>query len=700
MNELTTLNTVLGCDNLPTLPTVGVQVLTLTRNPDVSMEQIARVIETDPALSAKVLKTVNSSMFGLKSPCTTIRRALNFLGLSAVKSIVLGFSLVESTAHARLGPGYDLAAHWKRSIFSAAAARTLAQRVRSCDPEEAFAAALFQDIGALAMHTALGPVYAAAVGREPDHGRHLELEQSALGFTHAQAGAALANRWRLPDRYTQTIQHHHDADQADPDSRDLVRLVSLGTIIAGAMMASGPGEHLPALLGRARLWFGLSSAEMAPLLVQIGKDSAELGRLLGKPVGSVPDSAELLRQANEALVTQQLASMREAERLRQANQDLERMSVTDALTGLGNRKKFDAECARLFGESSTLGRSIALLMLDGDKFKSVNDTYGHHVGDAVLKELASRIAGATSHHGTACRYGGEEFAVLLAGVNLSEASSVADEIRRMVCGSPFDVSAAAGKPLQLPITVSVGVCAADPSSGHPARSIAQLIELADKQLYEAKHGGRNRVCATTAPSAGAEVPAGAMQPAPQASAESAAAVQPSASSDTAVPIAPSIEQQAVAVRRSDGSIRVLLLEDDPLAAKMVMALIQRTPHTQVEWMKSATKGTARLVEASSNSHAPVDVVVCDLGLAGGTGLAVLNTARKHLKMRHLPFAIISASEEAKDRDNCIAGGASTFICKENLVQELPAWLNKVVSGVHGNAPAHAAPRAVAGMLGR
>lgn len=668
MNDSLSLASVLNCDNLPTLPTVGVQVLTLTRNPDVSMDQIAKVIETDPALSAKVLKTVNSSMFGLKSQCTTIRRALNFLGLSAVKSIVLGFSLVESTGKVRGGPGYDLSVHWKRSIFAAASARALALRVKCCDPEEAFAAALFQDLGALAMHTALGTAYAAAVGQEPDHGKHLALEQAALGFTHAQAGAALANKWRLPDRYTQTIQHHHNADEADADCRDLVRVVSLGSTIASALTATSGAEHLPILLGRAKLWFGLSSDEMAPVLTQIGKDSAELGRLFGKPVGAVPESGELLRQANEALVSQQLASMREADRLRQANQDLERAALTDALTGLGNRKKFDTECARMFAESSTLGRAVALLMLDGDKFKSVNDTHGHHVGDLVLKELAKRLGDSVGQRGVACRYGGEEFGVLLAGVTLEEAVSVAEETRRAVCLTAFDVGQP-GKPLQLPITVSVGVGLADPAAHRPVESVGQLIELADRQLYNAKHAGRNRVCAEAA----AEV-------APPAPAPDAAPGQPGTTPTppAAGPVITEVRPN-VPRRKSDGMIHVLLLEDDPLSAKMISALIQRTPNTKVEWLKSATRGAARLVESSSHSGEPVHVVICDLGLAEGNGLAVLETVRKHLKMRSLPFLVISASDAAKDRENSIASGASAFISKDNLVQELPLWLSKTVA---------------------
>ena len=106
-SERPELDRVLSCSTLPTLPSVGLQVLQLTRNPNVNAEQLAKVIETDPALSAKVLKTVNSSLYSLKDPCTTIRRALGYLGLAAVKSLVLGFSLMDSAKSVGGAPGMD-----------------------------------------------------------------------------------------------------------------------------------------------------------------------------------------------------------------------------------------------------------------------------------------------------------------------------------------------------------------------------------------------------------------------------------------------------------------------------------------------------------------------------------------------------------------------------------------------------------------
>src|SRR5262245_24495269 len=152
-----TLEHVLSCPGLPSLPTVAVQVLNLARNPNVQLDQIARVIQNDPALCARILKTVNSSFFGLSKPCPTITRALAYLGLNTVKSLVLGFSLVDWIETS--DDVDDLQDYWRRSVCSAATARRLAAMVKGCDPEEAFVAALVQDIGVLAMRRAIGPAY-------------------------------------------------------------------------------------------------------------------------------------------------------------------------------------------------------------------------------------------------------------------------------------------------------------------------------------------------------------------------------------------------------------------------------------------------------------------------------------------------------------------------------------------------------------
>lgn len=684
MSDRPELTKVLSCTSLPSLPLVGVQVLSLTRNPNVSMDQIAKVLETDLALSAKVLKTVNSSMYGLKTPCTTIRRALNFLGLSAVKSIVLGFSLVDSTKNVSGAGGFDINTHWKRSIYGAAAARTIAMKVNKCDPEEAFAAALFQDIGVLAMFTALGEQYTKVVSAAPaDHGKHAALERASLGFTHCECGAALAAKWRMPDRYVQTIQHHHAPEGAGADSRELVKVVALGAMTASALTAPDAGAHLAGLLANANCWFGLTPTDVATLLTEIGQSASELGRLFGKPVGMVPDAASLMRQANEELINQQIMAMREAEELRERNEALLKQTITDALTGVGNRKKFQDESARLFEESSTIGRAFALVMCDGDKFKSVNDTHGHHVGDAVLRELAARINASVGDAGIVCRYGGEEFAALLPGATLHEAIKIAEAARKAIEAPLFDLSATPSAPATLPITISLGVACNDPSGAGCFTTMTGLIEAADKALYEAKHTGRNRVCSLSAPQA--TPVAAAAAPTPEPVAEQVESKEPP--QDAPAADAPARKPgfvrcgppPAAPKPKTGPTLKVLLVEDDPLAARMIMAVLQKCPGVDTEWVRTAPQALERLSQAAGTPGKGLGAVLCDMNITSGSALTVLAAMRAKPNIARLPFAVTSADETPATNQQCMAAGATAFIPKDSLVQQLPAWITGVQS---------------------
>lgn len=153
---------------------------------------------------------------------------------------------------------------------------------------------------------------------------------------------------------------------------------------------------------------------------------------------------------------------------------------TDALTGLGNRRAFDAELTH-WQQHWKAGRQFSLLLFDVDRFKSFNDRFGHQAGDAILRSVADILRQQVAEIGTATRYGGEEFAVLLPWCDLEEAQSVAESIRKAA-----DSHTLAFRSQNLSVTLSIGVAEAQKRD-----DVIQLAIRADEQLYAAKAGGRN-----------------------------------------------------------------------------------------------------------------------------------------------------------------------------------------------------------------
>lgn len=173
---------------------------------------------------------------------------------------------------------------------------------------------------------------------------------------------------------------------------------------------------------------------------------------------------------------------------------LRRQAVTDPLTGANNRRTFMTELEYLFTRTASDGGRISMLVMDLDHFKDVNDTWGHPVGDAVLRTFTNCCRQSLREGDLLARIGGEEFAVLLPGADPESAVAVGERIRLSVCGAPLDA-----RGVGVPLTVSVG-CATYPDDYPPekrgavdAQTSGELFVLADAALYRAKRGGRNRL---------------------------------------------------------------------------------------------------------------------------------------------------------------------------------------------------------------
>lgn len=204
-----------------------------------------------------------------------------------------------------------------------------------------------------------------------------------------------------------------------------------------------------------------------------------------KPVGSVVVQAKV--RAMYRLVQMQRALVKLTGQLNQANLELQRLSMTDGLTGIANRRLFDDMLEREWRRCLRIKKPMAIVMLDVDFFKKFNDAYGHQVGDDCLKMIAKEISRAAPRAGDlAARYGGEEFVMILGETDEDGARWVANRISQNVAK------------LQQPhkdsphhyVTVSCGVSSVIPTE---SLSVEQLVKSADNALYLAKHQGRNAV---------------------------------------------------------------------------------------------------------------------------------------------------------------------------------------------------------------
>ncbi len=647
------MDKVLKCTTLPSLPGVAMRVLELSRDANVSLSSLGDAVQPDPALVTKVLKTVNSSYYGLSSPCPSIHRAMSMLGLNTVKSIVLGFSLVDFTKSLGSSAGtFDMQSYWRRTIYTAAGARAVAKHIRKVEAEEAFVGALVADIGMLASLAALRDEYVRVTQDAPeDHDELVAIERQLLSFDHAQVGKELASKWRLPPQLVSCIAFHHQLDLAKPEHLDLVRCVSLGRYLAGSLTMQDNKRKFGQFIMNAREWFSIDNDVAKKLMASTNAGASELGKLLDVRTGSAANVDVILAEAQEQLVMSQVE-------LARANEQLTKKTVTDSLTGVNNRAHFDQESRAAFQRCQAASEPYSILFIDGDRFKRVNDTYGHHAGDLVLKELAIRLRGATDTLGTLCRYGGEEFAVILPGLGSHDAIDLAKQMLSVISKDPFDLTATSPELPKLPVSISVGVATIDPDTAAAHRTVESALNAADQAVYAAKKSGRNRVCV------------GVLGGQPVNTDGSPITYVEEDQAKPAAKVTPPIAKIAAAVPA--GKPHVLIVDTDPLALKLLAVLFGKRTDVTVSTAKSPDEAIASLKPLAGRNI--LALVEAQLGRANGFDLC------KQLGASAASPAVVmmSANLDEASRAAALASGAIMCLNKHDLAVAFDATVSAMM----------------------
>jgi len=483
------LERVLCAPNLPTLPVVAMRVLELTAKPDVSLREIAAVIENDPAIASKVIRTVNSSFYGLTRRVGSIQQALAFLGLQTVKALVLGFSLARSID----GGGddevsFDFLSYWRRSIYSAAAAREIALLHKRCDPDEAFMASLVQDLGMVALWRAFGDRYLQVIDlTKGDHRRLAAIEQRSFETDHALIGGEMVTRWRFPDEIACAVRCHHRAFEADPHAAALARTTELaGTAAAVLTQRSGETE-LARFRREGQEWFDLRPGPLTLLLQRIADRADELSRAFGLDTGGTPDVDAILRRASEIKREQKLD---EPDLGGDACDVVEPGAVS--IAAIPDARAFGAELERVFTDHDRVG-GIGVLLVGIDRARAMQDAFGPRAVDAAMmhafQQIRTVVPRARLH-----RFVGAELALLFPGIETDDLCRAAELIRRTIAVHPVPLEHATAR--SFPATVSIGAAMYETNTeirnGTGIGTPDQLVSAAMFALAAARRD-RNRV---------------------------------------------------------------------------------------------------------------------------------------------------------------------------------------------------------------
>ncbi len=462
------------CESLPTLPAVAVQVLDLVRRPNCQIPQLARLISKDPALASKILRTVNSSIYARPRRISRLTQALTLLGLHTVRVLALGFSLAHNLKNYK-NKGFRALEFWRRSVYCATAALTLAQRMHLEMLEEAFIAGLLTDVGMLALHAMYPADYDAISDRARTHADLLKLEQSTFGTNHAEVGGGLAELWQLPDELTIPIAHHHTPDQVDnPAHRQLAEICQVAGRCADVFVEQSAAGAIDALREFGHTHMNLDDAGCDGLLQQIARRTGEIAPLFDVHVNTDVSVEEILKRANESVIQLTLESQR-------YQRAYEYPAATPS--ALLDRVTFESALARAVTD---VRASQALLLVNIDHFAGIRQEHGLKLADAVISHIPIFFADLARPPHLAAQFHEDQFAILLAQTDRHHALSRAESLRRAIYEAPLQFGR-----ITLPVTVSIGVAASDPT--FPFRSAPQLVKAAELALDSARHAGQNRV---------------------------------------------------------------------------------------------------------------------------------------------------------------------------------------------------------------
>jgi diguanylate cyclase (GGDEF)-like protein len=485
--------------SLPSLPTIAVRIIQEIKKESSSMGELAKIISYDPALTTKILRIANSSFYALPYKVDTLERAINIMGMEALKNIALSFVIVNGFKKQSVDK-FDYELFWKRSITAAVSAEMIAKRL-GLGQEDFFVTALLMDIGVLVMYMCRPDDYMKVIDEKiTSHVSTKEAERAIFTFDHADVGSEILKKWGIPDNIYLPIAYHHDNGGCPEKIKRHMEILMLAATSSAVYYSNNSTEKFTELREHLRDKLSLSDDGVRDFIDLIAEKTVDVLSTFEMDAGDMKPYSQILEEANEELgkinfsYEQLVMELRNEKKkveslaveLKGANEKLRSLAFTDGLTGLYNHRFFQDILDREFNRVERYSRNLSLILIDIDHFKNINDTYGHPQGDVVLKAVAKMFEETIRRPDIAARYGGEEFAIVLPETNMKGAVVLAERLRKLVEDLEFPT-----EDTLIKVTISLGVTTFDPSAGKKTRE--ELIAAADRALYNSKGTGRNKL---------------------------------------------------------------------------------------------------------------------------------------------------------------------------------------------------------------
>jgi two-component system, cell cycle response regulator len=477
MNSLPTPNSMLA-----------IQIVQAAVRPNITVTELVTLCQSDPALVGRLISYVNSSGFGLNRTVASVAHAVSLLGIRGTRNLALATCVTDMTP---IGPEGD--ALFAVCLRRGVTAKLLAEKLGRTNTDDYFTLGILLEVGLLVKARA-DLRLAAELARAPAATR-VTLEKAAGQEDHAKLAARLARAWVFDEELTNALAHHHDKTAV---RTQLGIAAWLTEHLAGVFESNDVVQSRLAAV-EAGASVAVSASDIDALLKRIPEALREAGAFFERDIGPQTDIDSLLRDANGAIselnrnytdVVQLLeAVLKEKDRLvaelEVVSDKLTNLALTDALTGLGNRRAFEDALARDMALADRQAAAISVLVVDVDDLRLVNERHGQAAGDAVLQAIAEVLVQATRVSDLLARIGGDEFGLILPNTNVEGAQIVAERIAANVAARQLE---AAGVSFQ--VTVSLGLAM---TRGPGCRGREQaMFDAAAQAMLLAKSAGQNR----------------------------------------------------------------------------------------------------------------------------------------------------------------------------------------------------------------